>query len=190
MIGKWTRARIRISGGAAMVAVALAVTACGSSNPSSSASSAANNAPASNSAPTGNKVSVGTASGSDGTYLVGASGRALYLWVADGPDKSVCAGACAKFWPPLTTKAAPVAASGVTASDLGTTTRSGGVKQVTYGGHPLYYFLEDTSKGSLKGQGNNGFGAKWWLVAPSGTAITKSAAAKPAAASSSHASVY
>ena len=135
-------------------------------------------------------VSVGTATGSDGTYLVGASGRALYLWVADTSHRSSCAGACAKFWPPLTTKAAPVAASGVTAAQLGTITRSGGVKQVTYDGHPLYYFAADTSKGSLKGQGNNGFGAKWWLVAPSGTAITKSAVAKPAAASSSRASGY
>jgi predicted lipoprotein with Yx(FWY)xxD motif len=190
MMGSWSRARIRISSAAALVALALAVAACGSSNSSSSASSAANNAPGSNSAPTGNTVSVGTASGSAGRYLVGVSGRALYLWVADGHDKSVCAGACAKFWPPLTTKAAPVAAGGVTASQLGTITRSGGVKQVTYDGHPLYYFLEDRSKGSLKGQGNDGFGAKWWLVAPSGTAITKSAAATPAAASSSRASGY
>jgi predicted lipoprotein with Yx(FWY)xxD motif len=83
-----------------------------------------------------------------------------------------------------------MAASGVTASQLGTTARSGGVKQVTYDGHPLYYFASDTSKGSLTGQGSDSFGAKWWLVAPSGTAITKSAAAQPAASSSSHASGY
>jgi predicted lipoprotein with Yx(FWY)xxD motif len=112
------------------------------------------------------------------------------MWVADGHDKSVCAGACAKFWPPLTTASAPVAAGGVSTAQLGTITRSGGVKQVTYDGHPLYYFAEDKSKGSLKGQGNNGFGAKWWLIAPSGTAITSSASAKPAAASSSRASGY
>jgi predicted lipoprotein with Yx(FWY)xxD motif len=181
------RARLRFGSAAALVGVCLVIAACGSG--SNSSSSAANNAPAANSA-TGNKASVRTASGSDGTYLVGAAGRALYLWVADSHDKSACAGACAKFWPPLTTKSAPVATSGVTASDLGTITRSGGVKQVTYDGHPLYYFLEDKSKGSLKGQGNNGFGAKWWLVAPSGAAITKSAAAKPAAASSSRAPGY
>ena len=61
---------------------------------------------------------------------------------------------------------------------------------MTYDGHPLYYFAPDTSKGSLTGQGSDSFGAKWWLVAPSGTAITKSAAAKPAASSSSRASGY
>lgn len=173
-MGSWNRTRIRVGGVAGGVIIALVVAACGSSHSSSSVSSAANAAAASNSA---GKVSVGTATGSDGRYLVGASGRALYLWVADGPNKSVCAGACAKFWPPVTTTSAPVAAAGVTGSQLGTTTRSDGAKQVTYDGHPLYYFLEDTTKGSLKGQGSDNFGAKWWLVAPSGMAITKAAAA-------------
>jgi predicted lipoprotein with Yx(FWY)xxD motif len=161
------------------VTVAVVVAACGSSSSNSSASASA---PASSP----NAVSVGTATGSAGTYLVGASGRPLYLWVADSHDKSVCAGACAKFWPPLTTKAAPVAATGVTAGQLGTITRSGGVKQVTYNGHPLYYFVEDKTKGSFLGQGSTNFGAKWWLVAPSGTAITKSASKSGAASSTGY----
>ena len=58
------------------------------------------------------------------------------------------------------------------ASDLGTTMRADGTEEVTYKGHPLYYFVADTSAGSTKGQGSDSFGAKWWLVAPSGTAIT------------------
>jgi predicted lipoprotein with Yx(FWY)xxD motif len=87
----------------------------------------------------------------------------------------VGAGSCAINWPPLTTKSAPVAAGAVTMSQLGTVARSDGVKQVTYDGHPLYYFVGDTNNGSLTGQGSNDFGAKWWLVAPSGTAITKTA---------------
>ena len=174
-MGSFNKAKMRVGGLAGVVAVALVVAACGGSGSGSSASvsSAAKSAPVSSA--TG-KVSVGTATGSDGKYLVGADGRALYLWVADGTGKSVCAGACAKFWPPLTTQSAPVAANGVTGSQLGTTTRSDGAKQVTYDGHPLYYFLEDTAKGSVKGQGSDNFGAKWWLVAPSGTAITKSTA--------------
>jgi predicted lipoprotein with Yx(FWY)xxD motif len=188
MFDSWNKTRIRISSAAALIAVAVVVAACGSSNPSSSASSAANKTPAS--AATGNAVSVSTATSSDGTYLVGVSGRPLYLWVADRHDKSVCEGSCAQAWPPLTTKSAPVAANGVTMSQLSTINRSGGVKQVTYDGHPLYYFAGDMSKGSLTGQGSDNFGAKWWLVAPSGTAITKSAAAEPAASSSSGASGY
>ena len=177
MTRHWKSVRTRTSGALALVTVAVVVAACGSSSSNSSASASA---PASSP----NAVSVGTATGSAGTYLVGASGRPVYLWVADAHDKSVCAGACAKFWPPLTTKAAPVAGSGVTAGQLGTIIRAGGAKQVTYNGHPLYYFSEDKTKTSFLGQGNTGFGAKWWLVAPSGTAITKSAANSSSASSS------
>jgi predicted lipoprotein with Yx(FWY)xxD motif len=118
---------------------------------------------------------VKTATGSSGTYLAGPNGHALYLWMADTGGKSSCAGACAKVWPPLVTNGTPAAGSGVTASDLGTIMRSDGTEQVTYKGHPLYYFLPDTSASSTKGQGTNGFGAKWWLVAPAGTAITAGA---------------
>jgi predicted lipoprotein with Yx(FWY)xxD motif len=109
-------------------------------------------------------------------YLTGASGRALYLWVADSNGQSACMGACAKAWPPLVSSSTPTVSGGVSASDLGTTTRPDGTKQVTYKGHPLYYFIADPTAGTTRGQGNNGFGAKWWLVSPSGTAITASGA--------------
>src|SRR5262249_31133320 len=102
------------------------------------------------------------------------TGRTLYLWVADTSSKSVCSGTCAQAWPPLTTTGSPTAGSGVTSSDLGTSARSDGTMQVTYAGHPLYYFVQDTSAGQMTGQGSNGFGAKWWIVAPNGSAITGS----------------
>jgi predicted lipoprotein with Yx(FWY)xxD motif len=175
MVDSVKKVRIRIGSAAALVTVASVLAACGSSSSDSSVSSAATPAPAPSAA--GHGVSVTTVTGSSGRYLAGPSGRALYLWVADGHNKSVCAGACAVSWPPLTTTSVPVAAAGVAMSHLGSTTRSDGVKQVTYDGHPLYYFAGDTSKGSLTGQGSNEFGAKWWLVAPSGAAITKTAGA-------------
>ena len=105
-------------------------------------------------------------------FLTDGSGRALYLWVADTGSKSVCSGECADDWPPLTTQGTPSAAGSVKAGDLGTTARSGGAKQVTYDGHPLYYYEGDTGPGTTTGQGSPQFGAKWWLVAPSGKAIT------------------
>ncbi len=164
--------RYRASSVAALLGVALVVSACGSSSSSSTASAPAST-PASSPGATG--ASIGTAKGSVGTYLTGASGRALYLWLADKNGQSSCSGACAKVWSPVIASGTPRAASGVNASDLGTITRSDGTKQVTYKGHPLYYFVADPHAGATKGQGTNSFGAKWWLVAPSGAAITSAA---------------
>jgi len=185
-------ARFRIVGVAALATAALIVAGCGSSNSSSStttATAAAATAPAtsttSSTAAAASGVTVKTAKGSGGTYLAGPNGRALYLWLADSGGKSACMGACAKAWPPLLTKGNPTAGSGVAASDLGTTMRTDGTEQVTYKGHPLYYFVADTSAGSTKGQGSDSFGAKWWLVAPSGTAITAGAASASTSSGSS-----
>jgi len=164
--------RLRAGGLAAVIGVALLVAACGSSSSHSSASGAPS-APAS-SGPGGSAdhVVIGTAKGPDGTYLTAASGRALYLWVGDSNDKSNCSGDCAASWPPVITKSGPTAAAGAVDADLGTITRSDGSRQVTYEGHPLYSFVVDSGSGRTKGQGSDNFGAKWWLVAPSGAAIT------------------
>jgi hypothetical protein len=53
---------------------------------------------------------------------------------------------------------------------------------VTYDGHPLYYFAGDSGAGQANGQASDSFGAKWWLVAPSGADVTGSVTSfKPAA---------
>jgi predicted lipoprotein with Yx(FWY)xxD motif len=164
-------------GVAALAISAVVVAGCGSSNSSSSsATAAAATTSGSSAAPTAAAITIGTTKGKDGTYLTGADGRVVYLWVADSGGKSACSGACAHAWPPV--EGTPSAGAGVTSSDLGTITRSDGSKQVTYKGHPLYYFIADKSAGDTKGQGSNSFGAKWWLVAPSGSAIT-GAASRP-----------
>jgi predicted lipoprotein with Yx(FWY)xxD motif len=166
--------RLRAALTAGLLGVALVVAACGSSSSSSSApaSSASNAAASASSAPVSG-IKISTAKGSGGVYLTGESGRALYLWVADTGGMSSCSGACAQVWPPLLAKATPTVAGGANASDIGTITRSNGTKQVTYKGHPLYYFEADRSAGSTSGQGSDSFGAKWWLVTPSGSAITR-----------------
>ena len=182
------RAGFRAGGIAAMVVVALVVAACGSSSSSSSSATNASQPVTTSSASAGGSVkgiSISTTKGQDGTYLVGPSGRTLYLWVADSNGKSVCSGECAKAWPPLLTKGTPAAGSGVAASDLGMITRSDGTKQVTYKGHPLYYFVADSAPGKVRGQGSDSFGAKWWLVAPSGAAITAMGSSANASSNSS-----
>jgi predicted lipoprotein with Yx(FWY)xxD motif len=107
-----------------------------------------------------------------GRILVDAQGRTLYDFVKDKHGKSACAGACAKFWPPLMTTGKPRAGKGVQAKLLGTTRRSNGT-QVTYAGHPLYTYAEDKKPGQTNGQGSTNFGAAWWVLAPNGHQITK-----------------
>ena len=74
----------------------------------------------------------------------------------------------------MTTTGTVTASGSASASDLGTITRSDGTKQVTYNGHPLYYYAGDSGAGMASGQGSDSFGAKWWLVSPSGSDVTAS----------------
>jgi predicted lipoprotein with Yx(FWY)xxD motif len=160
--------RLRIGTVGAAAVAALMVAACGSSA-SGQASKSASTKPA---APKSSELTISTAKGSMGTYLVGSSGRALYIFAADHGGKSACSGTCAQNWPPLTSAATPKAGGGVNASDFGSITRTDGSKQVTYSGHPLYYFIGDSGPGMTSGEGSSAFGAKWWLMTPGGTELT------------------
>jgi predicted lipoprotein with Yx(FWY)xxD motif len=106
-----------------------------------------------------------------GKVLVAANGRTLYLFTADTHKKSACYGQCAKYWPPLI-GAKPTVGTGLKASLAGTTKRKGGKLQVTYGGHPLYFFAQDKKAGDLNGQGFVHFGGTWWVVSAAGKKIT------------------
>lgn len=120
-----------------------------------------------------------------GTFLTDGSGKTLYMFASDTATKSTCSGGCAAFWPPLTSTGAPAASGGAQSSMITTLTRSDGSKQVVYGGHPLYTFKEDTAAGDTNGQGSDNFGAKWWLMAPSGQPIEGSGSGSGSASSSS-----
>jgi predicted lipoprotein with Yx(FWY)xxD motif len=148
----------------ATLAVALVASACSSSG-SNSGGSGTSNSPGGAASAT-----VETHSGPLGTYLTDGAGKSLYLFESDTATKSTCNGACVAYWPPLT--GTPHAMGGVAAGKLTTITRSDGSKQVAYAGHPLYYFKEDSSPGDTNGQGSSNFGAKWYLLTPSGSAIT------------------
>ena len=112
-----------------------------------------------------------TRHGKLGTFLVGTNGRTLYLFEKDKTKKSTCSGDCATAWPPLLTTGKPKAAGKAKASLLGTTKRADGKTQVTYKGHPVYYFVQDKKAGDTNGQGVDGFGAEWYVMAPSGKKI-------------------
>jgi predicted lipoprotein with Yx(FWY)xxD motif len=98
----------------------------------------------------------------------------VYLFEGDKGAVSNCTGACASAWPPVTTTATPSPHGQAVAADLGMITRADGTKQVTYKGHPLYYFVRDKDSADAYGQGLKAFGAGWYVLAPSGQKIDNS----------------
>ena len=164
-----------------VTAVAAGVAGCGGSSgttPSTSTSSSSSSgaagaygAPAPAASTTAASTAVDVATSKLGKILVDSKGRTLYLFAADTGSSSTCSGACAGAWPPLTTTKKPVAGSGANAALLGTTKRSDGTLEVTYAGHPLYYYAGDTGPGQTTGQALSQFGAPWYVVAPSGKAV-------------------
>jgi predicted lipoprotein with Yx(FWY)xxD motif len=120
----------------------------------------------------GRAATVGVASTGLGNILVDRQGRTLYLFERDSGAVSTCTGACAVNWPPLRVRGAPLIGSGATASDVGRTARADGVSQLTYKGHPLYTFANDTKRGDTNGEGIKAFGGSWFAVSPAGGKIT------------------
>ncbi|MFY9669551.1 MAG: hypothetical protein WAK83_17915 [Trebonia sp.] len=180
-VAKRMSARARLAAGAGSAfGVALLVAACstGSSGTAAAGSSSPAGASSSSAAAGGSGSTViTTVSSSAGTFLANSSGHAVYLWTKDSNGMSACSGACAGAWPPVTTTGTVTASGEAKSSDLSTITRSDGTKQVTYDGHPLYFFSGDSGPGMASGQGNDGFGAKWWLVSPSGSDVTSAVSA-------------
>jgi predicted lipoprotein with Yx(FWY)xxD motif len=158
---------------AAITTAALLIAACGNSSPSTAAASPSPSpaaSPSPSAAGTGQTIKVATNT-KLGQILVDESGMTVYLFVADTGTSSTCYNSCATIWPPVLTTGAPQAGAGATASLLGTTTRTDGKVEVTYAGHPLYYFVQDKAAGDTTGQGVNGFGGLWWVLSPAGAAI-------------------
>ncbi len=103
-----------------------------------------------------------------GSILTDANGMTLYVFLNDTSTASTCSGSCITTWPALLTNGNPVAGSGVDGTKLGTTTRADGSVQVTYNGHPLYYFAKDKAAGDTNGQGIK---SVWYVVSAAGDAI-------------------
>ena len=102
-----------------------------------------------------------------GKSLFGPSGKVLYVFGADRKGPSHCYGGCAAAWPPLLTKGKPIAGPGVKAGLLGTTRRTNGRLQVTYNGHPLYYYRGDPV-GKVLCQHVDEYGGLWLIIKPNG----------------------
>jgi predicted lipoprotein with Yx(FWY)xxD motif len=107
--------------------------------------------------------------------LVNSKGHTLYLFEKDHNGRSMCTGSCVQFWPPLLSRGKPSAGPGLKASLLSTTRRANGSLQLTYNKHPLYTFALDKTAGQTNGEAKFAFGAKWYAVSNSGTAVHKPA---------------
>lgn len=107
-----------------------------------------------------------------GTILQDGRGHTIYLFTKEKSSKSECYDACAAAWPPVLTKNTPFAGKGVSQSKLGTTRRSDGKRQVTYNGHPLYYYVDEREPDLVLCQAVPEFGGIWYVMDKRGNAIT------------------
>ena len=117
------------------------------------------------------KATIDTGNTSLGTALVNSQAHTLYLFEGDTQTHLGCTGQCLSSWTPVTGKA--TVSGSAKASEVGTIKRGSG-SQLTYGGHPLYTFVGDTKAGQVTGQGLTLSGHKWYVISPSGAAMTAS----------------
>jgi predicted lipoprotein with Yx(FWY)xxD motif len=118
----------------------------------------------------GSGTTVQVSSSDYGQILFDGENQAIYLFEKESRPTSECYGECATAWPPVVTKGEPQVGKGADASLLGTTKRNDGTTQVTYNGHPLYYYEED-GPGEVLCQNVNEFGGLWLVVDAKGEAV-------------------
>jgi predicted lipoprotein with Yx(FWY)xxD motif len=124
-----------------------------------------------------------------GKVLVDANGRTLYLFEGDRRNHSTLSHAGFAVWPAFTSAGTPQAKNGVSAAHIAVI-KSDGKRQVTYYGHPLYYYVGDKTSGETHGQGLTEFGALWYVLSPTGTAVTSVPSAPAATTTESPAYGY
>ena len=161
------------------IGAAVLVAGCGSStkttagggSPAPVAPTPSNAAAVSQAAPSSTKGAPGLTLGRSpyGRVIFAANHRVVYMFGADHGPSSTCYGACATAWPPLLTNRTPSVGAGLNAKLLGATKRRDGSSQVTYGGHPLYYYSGDMPD-KVMCQAANMHGGFWYVVNADGGA--------------------
>jgi predicted lipoprotein with Yx(FWY)xxD motif len=168
---------------AAVALVAIGVAACGGSNNSSDSASAAANTTGGGS----DTVSTKSISGV-GTVLVDSQGQALYTNNQDSAMNVACTGSCTAIWVPLMAPSSgqPTSSDQAVQAKLDMV-KSKGSSQVTFGGMPLYSFVQD-SPGQVTGNGftdNFGGTSFTWTVASTGQASSSANGTNTSSGSSS-----
>lgn len=116
-------------------------------------------------APSGTVITTGDSE--FGPMLFDEKGQAIYIWQPEETTTAECYDDCAMAWPPVVTNGAPQASGAAKSDLLGTTQRRDGTTQVTYGGHPLYYYAHE-APGEVKCHNISTHGGLWWVIQPDG----------------------
>ena len=112
-------------------------------------------------------TTITTAASDFGQMLFDAKKQAIYIWESEESISPECYDDCAEAWPPVLTDGAPIASGEVDSALLGTTKRRDGTTQVTYNGHPLYFYAHE-GPGEVKCHNVSTHGGLWWVVDPDG----------------------
>jgi predicted lipoprotein with Yx(FWY)xxD motif len=102
-----------------------------------------------------------------GKRVTGKHGRTVYMFSIDTSKKSNCHKKCRQTWRPVTSRHAPKAGAHISKSKLGRIAHH----QVTYNGHPLYYYVGptgDTGKAQANGEFVFKFGGYWYTLSKKG----------------------
>jgi predicted lipoprotein with Yx(FWY)xxD motif len=163
----------------ALAATALVAAGCGDDDDSSGADTkpaadtamAVDDAMAAEDATPAKGATVKVISSQFGRVIADRRGEAFYLFDKETSRRSRCYGECAVAWPPVLTKGKPRAGKGADPKLLGTTKRRNGKLQVTYNGHPLYFYKDD-EPGRILCHNVDEFGGLWLVVNPRGEAVS------------------
>lgn len=149
----------------------LLLAACGDEGkptPSDSGPTTATTTPSDEpSEPTKSGTKIVAADSEFGQMLFDDRDQAIYIFDIETTDEPECYDDCAKAWPPVLTDGDPVAGSAVRESLLGTVERFDGTTQVTYGGHPLYFYAHE-GPGEVKCHNVFLNGGNWYVLRPDG----------------------
>lgn len=105
-----------------------------------------------------------------GKVIADDDDRTLYMSTEDSGGTSACYGECAEGWPPVLAEGDDVEVDDdLDPAPLGTIERDDGSTQVTYNGHPLYYWAEDIAPGDVDGQGADD---SWYVLDAEGNPVT------------------
>ena len=156
--------------------VGLLLAACGSPTPSSSArpspsTSVAETSPTGASPSPAARPQLATADSRYGRIVVDASRRTLYLFDIERDGQPRCYDACALNWPPLLAAGASTSDPRLDQTLIAVSERKDASRQLTYNGHPLYYYVGDRSPGEIKCQAVIEFGGGWYVLDVKGNKI-------------------